>query len=215
VACELTLLHPIASPWLCGMVGDIAWLDHDLLAGLPEVGPAATRGASTRKACALFSGSLGDERFVSDVRSWLPGARETLSGCLEACPSNVLIRPHHAHILSDVPGTRSLLASRGHRPVALDVSALLTPSMVLDAEPHIERIAHGLGPMAGAVLLSDVTIDPAGHTVACHMGDGILPGASLGEALDQWLIPDLPSDVVVGVFAKDLESAARWLGWLS
>jgi len=205
VACELTLLERVDAPWPCGRTGDVAWLDHDVLEGEPDHDGR----------CAVFSGSLGESRFDADVRSWLPGARETLAQHLSACPADVLLRPHHAHILSDVPGTRSMLNGRCPRPVALDVGALLTPSMALDAAPHLDRIMHGLGPMAGAILLSDLRIDEAGHAVACSMGEGILPGGVLGDSMTQWLDPALSGDVVIGVMACDIDTAARWLGWLS
>lgn len=205
MACELTLLEAVEAPWPCGRTADVSWLDLDLLDGAP-----AHAGR-----CAVFTGSLGEHRFEAHVQSWLPGARELLAMQLETCPMNVLLRPHHAHILSDVPGTRSLLAHRGPRPVALDVAALLTPSMASDAAPHLDRIMHGLGPMAGVVLLSDVCIGEDGSVHACAMGEGMLPGRVLGEAVTRWLEPDLPAEVIVGVMASDVDAAARWLGWLS
>ncbi len=205
MVCELTLLEPIDAPWPCGRTGDVAWLDHDMLLGEP-----AHDGR-----CAVFSGSLGASRFDADVRSWLPGARETLAESLSSCPLNVLLRPHHAHILSDVPGTRSMLEGRCPRPVALDVGALLTSSMALDAAPHLDRIVHGLGPMADAILLGDLRIDESGHPVACPMGEGILPGGVLGDSITQLFAHGVSDDVVVGVMAVDIDAAARWLGWLS
>jgi hypothetical protein len=204
VACELLAVPSYSGLWPCGRFGDIDWLDLDLLGD----------DIDQSRRCAVFSGVLTDDRFAPDPRNWLIGAREQLQAVCVDLDARVLLRPHHAHVLNDVPGTRSLLQDRGGRPVALDLAALLAPSMVRDAAPHIDRILHGLSTMAGAILLSDACVDADGRTCAVHMGRGVLPGVAVGQALRRWVEPHLPDDVPVAVVADSVEDAYRWLGWL-
>jgi hypothetical protein len=186
-----------------GTSASLQWLDHDLLQGPPDCdGP-----------CAVWSGALTADRFEPSPLNWLPGAREQLARCLEGLPESVLIRPHHAQVLNDVPGTRSMLADRGERPVAIDLAALLAPSMVRDPDPHVDRILHGLAPMAGAILLSDAVIDETGRTRAMPMGEGVLCGASVGQALAQWVDPDWAASHPICVWSVDVDAANAWLGF--
>jgi len=183
-------------------IGALQWLDHDLLQGPPDcAGP-----------CAVWSGALTADRFEPSPLNWLPGAREQLAACLDGLPESVLIRPHHAQVLNDVPGTRSMLADRGERRVAIDLAALLAPSMVCDPDPHVDRILHGLAPMAGAILLSDAVVDEAGRTQAVPMGQGVLPGASVGQALMAWVDPRWAASNAIRVWSADAAAARAWLG---
>lgn len=185
-----------------GCNGAMQWLDHDLLQGPPDCdGP-----------CAVWSGALTADRFEPSPLNWLPGAREQLARCLDGLPESVLIRPHHAQVLNDVPGTRSMLADRGERRVAIDLAALLAPSMVCDPDPHVDRILHGLAPMAGAILLSDAVVDDTGRTRAVPMGEGVLPGASVGRALTEWVDPHWAASNAICVWSADAAAASAWLG---
>ena len=204
MACELLAVEAGAPAWPCGRWGQVDWLDRDLLHDNFD--------SSTR--CAVFSGAIAEDRFAPDPRNWLPGARERLQAACKDLPEQVLLRPHHAHVLNDVPGTRSLLADCAQRSVALDLVALLAPSMVRDPREHIDRILHGLGTMAGALLLADACVDEDGCTRPLSVGRGVLPGQAVGEALRNWVEPHLPDNVPVAVLADSVEDARQWLGWL-
>ncbi|MCH2136433.1 MAG: hypothetical protein MK101_07615 [Phycisphaerales bacterium] len=212
MACELVeLIGDEASTWPVGVAqspqGCCRWLDVDLLDGdLSDPGAPGFR--------AVFSGTPGEGRFDPDPTAWMAPARAAFKARLAALDRRTLVRPHHAHVLSDVPGTRSMLEGHAARPVALDVAAIMSPSMLADPEPHLDRILHGLGNMAGAVLITDARPDEQEGTVACSPGCGQIPGAVLARCIEAWLLPDLPADVTIAVPPGQREATTRWLGWL-
>ncbi|MCH2138207.1 MAG: hypothetical protein MK074_04065 [Phycisphaerales bacterium] len=191
MACDLEL---VSGP--LGTFAGRAWLDQDLIDGYWPDTP-----------CVLWSGSRTGSRFEPGPANWLPDARAALTAALERMPEHVLVRPHWAQLLNDVPGTRSALQAveGGHR-LALDVAALLAPSMVASAAEHIERIMMGLGGLSACVLLTDVRVEED-VCRAVPLGGGSLPGQVVGEHLQQWV----PDETPICVWADDEETARQWL----
>lgn len=71
--------------------------------------------------------------------------------------STLYLRPHAAHVVSDIPSTLALLRTQGSLRLAWDANALLAESMLPRRVEHLERMTHAF----------------AGHPqLGCVMGDG-------------------------------------------
>lgn len=150
------------------------WVDAGLVG---EFGDAVARaiegaapGAGTPGAgapgviVACWSGSPGatpDDLFPDDPSAWTAGAWAALDGAIDrlapalgARGMTLLVRPHHRHVVGDVPSVgrlRRALAERGVAGVSvlLDVESMLAESMrARDVADHRRRIGEALRAVA-------------------------------------------------------------------
>jgi hypothetical protein len=110
-----------------------------------------------------WSGSMADDLFEAHPYTWLSAGHETLaSRCAEiesrlaSIDRRLVLQPHHRHVLSDAPSSRSFLESRdgGSIGVALAPASMLTPDMAADAAEHLERMFQMLGDRCAMVMLA-------------------------------------------------------------
>jgi hypothetical protein len=163
------------------------------------------RQARSVHACVVWSGTLGDELFDADPRTWGPRGRaawaERLAELLAVARSHRLqlwIRPHARHVVSDAPTIDRMLADHAgdiaHEQAPLrilsDPASMFTRSMLAYAEDHLERVLSAtrrwsaLGACAGIVLAN--VRDPSGEPAAeaSPIDDGpALQGAPLFDGL--------------------------------
>lgn len=102
-------------------------------------------------------------------RTWgLAGAEalnlraERLRTIMREQGATVLLRPHHADILSDIQRCLAFArAERGGLNLAMDPVALLAPSMIAGAADHLSRFADAIvtGPAPGAIVLTNLAAD--------------------------------------------------------
>jgi hypothetical protein len=180
-----------------------------------------------------WSGTLGESLFEGTPANWMRGPAALDALCDELVPQLVrhgkrlVLVPHARHVLSDArsaltwwcgrlfPGERFELlpsAPAGPRPfgLALDLGAMLEPSMVADAEDHAQSLFASIGPRADLVILRDVRPDPADpeSLVPCPLGEGVLPRGRVLELLAR----DVPESVPIAVPGAGLDRALAWLG---
>lgn len=114
---------------------------------------------------AMWTGSLADDRWSRDVRTWGPGPLKALESWCDAAAAalapagrSVLLRPHARHVLSDVQRTFTFISKRAGSPIGLllEPTAFLEPDMLAKAEDHLRRAMGVLGPLATAVWLTNV-----------------------------------------------------------
>jgi hypothetical protein len=168
-----------------------------------------------------WSGTLSDELFGDDPRTWMPMGHERFeSFCdairepLAASGNRLCFRPHARHVLSDPQGTLDFLRRREGEPfgLALAPADLLLPSMVADAEDHFTRILESMMPRADLLFLTDASPgtdqnDEDGESmVPTPLGEGVLPAEVIMEAIHTMLPPSTP----VVVAARDLPTATSW-----
>ncbi len=162
----------------------------------------------TAPAQLCFSGWLGTSPAHTSPGHWTPAAKQVLAAAcatLASAPARVFLVPHHAHLLSDLPGCIAhVLAAReaaaaGYPAVgiALAPTALLAPSMLDHAMDHLERLIMTVAPLAPYVVMERVDhaqVDGAaiGALLRQHMGaDSTLVLAGDAAELIHWLA--LPS----------------------
>jgi sugar phosphate isomerase/epimerase len=152
-----------------------------------------------------WSGTLADEPFGDDPRTWMRAGHERFARFLdEVAPAlrthgrTLCFRPHHRHVLGDVHASVKLLRDRAGEPfeVLLSPSDLLAPSMLDTAEDHLARMFAHLGPVAAAVLLEDARIgarsEETGLLEPCAAGEGALPLPLLRRLLAEHVPPATP-----------------------
>ena len=168
-----------------------------------------------------WSGTMADELFEDDPRTWMPMGHERFEAfCdavrepLTASGSRLCFRPHARHVLSDPQGTLDFLRRREGEPfgLALSPADLLLPSMLAHAEDHFTRILESMIPRADLLLLADAAPDEslgddAGEAMTpMPLGEGILPAEMIMEAMNT----RLPESTPVVVAAGDLPPATSW-----
>lgn len=146
-----------------GMGAFWAWSGHELGGGLfePE-GPSF--------------GAAGWDRLV-DAAGRLARDIDDLGGTL-------LVRPHHAHLVSDVPSCRRLVRDLPGVRLLLDPVSMLAPSMLRDADDHLRRIVEELGPSGAAVVLCGC-MGGGDALRPCPFGDGLVSPSLLLGALER------------------------------
>lgn len=87
--------------------------------------------------------------------------------------TRVMVRPHHADVLSDIQ--RCLAFARAERSgllLAMDPVAILAPSMLDRAEEHLRRSVDATRecPGLGAVVLTNARMDKETHASPIHDG---------------------------------------------
>ncbi|MFM7260146.1 MAG: hypothetical protein ACKO3W_06030 [bacterium] len=168
-----------------------------------------------------WSGTLADEPFADDPRTWMRAGQERFAGFLdEVAPAllhhrrTLCFRPHHRHVLSDVHSSVKMLRDRAGGPfeVLLSPADMLAPSMLRDAEDHLARMFAHLGPVAAGVLLADVAESPEtaenGLFSAVPFGQGRLPAPLVARLLADCVPPETPVILLPG----DLDGQRRLLG---
>jgi len=168
-----------------------------------------------------WSGTLADEPFGDDPRTWMRAGQERFAAFLdEVGPAllhhrrTVCFRPHHRHVLSDVHSSVKMLRERAGGPfeVLLSPADLLAPSMLRDVEDHLARMFAHLGPIAAGVLVADVAETPetneSGLFATRPFGQGCLPAPLVARLLAEHVPPETPVVLVPG----DLEGQRRLLG---
>jgi hypothetical protein len=222
-ACELLAL-PLASPGtpLGAFVG-----------GNPLAGEWAFDAELPGSWALAWSGTLGGTLFEGTPANWMRGPAALDALCDELAPQlarhgkRLVLVPHARHVLSDArsaltwwcdrlfPGQRFELlppAPAGPRPfgLALDIAALLEPSMVPDVEDHVQSLLASIGPRADAIILRDARQDPNDpeSLVPCALGDGVLPRERTLELIAR----HVPEQVPVAVSGAGLDRALAWMG---
>jgi hypothetical protein len=168
-----------------------------------------------------WSGTMADELFEDDPRTWMPMGHERFeSFCdavrepLAASGSRLCFRPHARHVLSDPQGTLDFLRRREGEPfgLALSPADLMLPSMLAHAEDHFTRILESMIPRADLLLLADAAPDEnrgdddAEGMTPTPLGEGVLPAEMIMEAVNT----GLPESTPVVVAAGDLPTATSW-----
>jgi sugar phosphate isomerase/epimerase len=125
----------------------------------------------------VFPADVPPERLVVEIGpapegelSWSATARAAATDALhhaldwaKARKITLYLRPHAAHVVSDIPSTLALLRTHGSLRLAWDASALLAESMLPRRAEHLERMTHAF----------------AGHPqLGCVVGDGPEGGES-------------------------------------
>ena len=164
-------------------------------------------GACAENLTVVFSG-------VSQAEiPWGPESWEELTSAVKSVgslPGLMAMRGHHAEVLADAPACLGWL-DRAQRMglevgVALAPSSMLVPSMMATLEEHLERMFDYLGARAKVVIIEDLR-EEADELLGQIAGEGLLPGATLGGLIDQYV----PRETPVIVHAASLESAQAWL----
>ncbi|MEL6328657.1 MAG: hypothetical protein AAFR38_03265 [Planctomycetota bacterium] len=106
-----------------------------------------------------------DGTFDADFRTWTPAGREAFDAWAATLAGETWLRPHCRHVVSDVQTCLNLVRSwedQAELPLRLllDPAALLTASMLGQAEDHLARAIETLGSheLVPAVVLADVTL---------------------------------------------------------
>lgn len=133
------------------------------VADLPSPGTVVGEASAPRRV--LWSGTLAEELFERDPRTWGPrGLEEFRRLCdrlgpeMDRTGGRILFRPHARHVLCDVQRCRVFLSewSGGPFGLLLDPAALLEPAMLSTAQDHLERAFQALAGAADGVLVTGV-----------------------------------------------------------
>jgi len=148
-----------AAPWAVVIDESVQRLSGARIAGMP----AGVRVVA-------WSGSMADELFGEDPRTWGPAGWAALdAACERAAPvlaergATMALRTHARHVLSDVPSCERFVRERRGRHgevfrVLLDPVSMLAPSMLAMAEDHLRRMVGAIGTMAPG--LAGIVIGP-------------------------------------------------------
>ena len=187
-----------------------AFVDGNPLSGgwLVDVDAPSTRIVS-------WSGTLADELFGDEPRTWMRTGQERFAAFLdEVAPAllhhrrTLCFRPHHRHVVGDVHAAVKLLRDRAGGPfeILLSPGDLLAPSMLSLAEDHLARRFAHLGPIAAAVLLTDVVETPEtaenGLLSQCRFGEGRLPHSLISQLLADHVPSSTPVILLPGALAE-------------
>ncbi len=171
----------------------------------------------------LGSGWMGEDRQTRDVRNWGPqawAALETLVDHLDSAlegewtEKRILFRPAARAVLSDTQRCMKLFHERDRRRIglALEPCAMLEAGMLEKVEDHLARSFGALGPMAGTVVLGNVSRagdddDAPLQPTAVESGD--VPPLLLGAPAQERAWEGIP----VIVITDDYAAAQRALAW--
>jgi hypothetical protein len=138
------------------------WVDSALVnaGGDMSAIEAAIRETATGGAVACWSGSphfTDEDPFADDPSAWTPGAWSWLDGAIGRLAPlltergvTLLIRPHHRHVVGDVPSVGRLMRTLRENGIervglVLDVESMLAPSMrEKNPDDHRRRIREAL-----------------------------------------------------------------------
>ncbi|MDX2114616.1 MAG: hypothetical protein SFZ24_03210 [Planctomycetota bacterium] len=154
--------------------------------GAPALAAAAPPAAP---AIIVWSGTPADSLFERSPLAWTSDAWQRLASlsaeAAAACAAagrTLVLRPHTAHVLSDVQRCVRWL-NESARPagagLVLDPLSLLTPDMLPAAEDHLRRIFETLAGEARALWLAEIPQSPALRDL-------------LTAAAARWTPPELP-----------------------
>ncbi len=144
-----------------------------------------------------WSGCPGDDLFEPSPLAWSQGAwsaleraLDELAPALDAAGVRLLIRPHAAHTVADIPACRRILSEERaeHIGLLLEPCAMLAPSMLADAPDHLRRILEALGHRAEGVIVSNVAALPTsdGERLApAPLHAGLVPPDTLLRLVDE------------------------------
>jgi sugar phosphate isomerase/epimerase len=168
-----------------------------------------------------WSGWMGDGPGERDFRTWsAEGWARLEAACDRVVPSlaahgvELLLRPHSAHVLSDVPSCLRFFRQREGQAVGLllDPEAMLTPAMVGDAPDRLERILWALGPQewTRAVVVSSAENSAANDDAIVHspLGTGAIDAGVIAGLVRRLVPPELPRVLVGGDFERQAELLA-------
>lgn len=142
------------------------WVDSALVDAEGDLSriEAALRDAPAGGGVACWSGSpeaTRDDLFPEDPGAWTPGAWSALNdaighlaGLLNERDVSLLVRPHHRHVIGDVPSVGRFVRTLREKGVErvgvlLDVDSMLAPSMrERSPDDHRRRIREALGSIA-------------------------------------------------------------------
>lgn len=127
---------------------------------------AVDRGARLAPRLVAWSGSLAEEPFARDPRTWGPAGLEAfreaaarLAPILRARNATLLLRPHARHVLCDPQRCVTLVHQWRERGepfgLALDAAAMIEDSMAADAGDHLRRAMEWLSPLAAVVFVRE------------------------------------------------------------
>jgi hypothetical protein len=162
------------------------------------------------------SGSLAEAPFSDDPRNWMGPGRRALEiwcdrwvGPLRESDRTLLFRPHARQVLSDVAGIVDFLRRhRGERfGIALAPADLLTPSILPASEELLRRALFVVAPQVQLVILEDLRPVAGDSLETVPIGDGVLPGELLREA-----VAALPPSVPLAIREESWRSQASRLG---
>lgn len=173
--------------------------------GNPLAGNWVADSEAPSKRIVSYSGTLADTLFGDEPRTWMRAGHERFKAfCDEVEPAlrqharTLCFRPHHRHVLGDVHASVKFLRDRAGGPfeILLSPADLLAPSMLGQAEDHLTRMFAHLGPVAAGVLLADCagTAETAetGLFSTVRLGEGVLPGALLGQLIAEFVPAETP-----------------------
>ena len=109
-----------------------------------------------------------------------PGLEE-LTPALDAAGVRLLIRPHVAHTVADIPACRRILSEERAERIGLllEPCAMLAPSMLADAPDHLRRILEALGHRADGVILSNVAAVPTTAPACTNRARALIGSAGM------------------------------------
>ncbi len=191
-------------------------LSHDWLVDVDEA-------PGDRILC--WSGTLADELFEGDPRTWGRPGREALSGfCDElarqlwTCDRRLCFHPHARHVLNDVPSCLKFLYSRDGQPfeIALAPASLLEPSMMDRLDEHLQRQFESLGGECAMVLMCDVRIagddDDGQRCEPVALGEGLMRR----DLVRSLLRDHVPAEIPIVIDGRQGSPAiARQIEWLN
>lgn len=156
-----------------------------------EANPAAG-SAGLEKGGVFWTGWLGErsgEAWEPEIRHMLPGAAGERAAVVErllGVEERPMVRPHARHLVSDVPGTLSLLRAEPRLRLVLEPAVLLEPSMLGAVEDHVMRMVDALLPMAAGLVLSNVRVAESEWGPWCEpWREGVLAEAVLALVREQ------------------------------
>ncbi len=158
-----------------------------------------------------YSGTLGEGLFDDEPRTWMRAGHDRFKAFLDEIEPalrlhgrTLCFRPHHRHVLGDVHASVKLLRDRAGGPfeVLLSPGDLLAPAMLPQAEDHLARMFAHLGPVAAAVLLTDVAPDAGtaetGLLAVRRAGEGVLPMPLVARLLAEHVPAETPVILLPG-----------------
>ncbi|MBC7835965.1 MAG: hypothetical protein H7Y88_12830 [Phycisphaerales bacterium] len=154
--------------------------NNPLAAILPDLSPETflrTRSIASRLIARSGAGTTSIEPGDA-LPAWLPAAWDQFELALATlpadAPAHLLIAPHHAHTISDIPSALRYLERWSSKAgpirfgLALDPAAILAPSMLAAAPDHLGRIFAALGSHPATACLC-LTGDLLDHVTADHL----------------------------------------------
>ncbi len=142
------------------------WVDSALVSARGDVSTivAAVRDASPGETVACWSGSpesSQDDLFPDDPGAWTPGAWAALKAAIDRLAPllgerevTLLVRPHHRHVVGDVPSVGRFVRTMREKGIhsvgaVIDVESMLAASMrEKNPDDHRRRIREALGSIA-------------------------------------------------------------------